>query len=242
MTALVTGASSGLGRGLALALAQKGEKVYAAARRKAELDELAKENPNIVPMVLDVGDADRAHDSIAALDAKDPLDLVIANAGIGGMTPGKQLDWKLVKRILEVDLLGAVATLAAPLPGMLERKRGHLVGISSIAAWRGLPKSSAYSGAKAGFSTFLESLRVDLRDTGVHVTTIHPGFVRTPMNANPKNPVPFIIETDVAVRIMMRAIEKKKPTCAFPLPLVAGATWLPFLPRAVYEFLASKMR
>jgi short-subunit dehydrogenase len=241
MSALVTGASSGLGRGLALSLAQRGEKVYAAARRQTELDELARENPNIVPMLLDVSDADATHDAVKALDDKDPLDLVIANAGVGGATPGKRLDWQHVKRIIEVDFLGAVATLAGALPGMVARNRGHLVGVSSLAAWRGLPKSAGYSGAKAGLSTFLESLRIDLRATEVYVTTICPGFVRTPMNANPQNPVPFILETDQAVRIMMRAIDKKKPTCAFPLPLVAGATWLPFLPRALYEFLAAKI-
>jgi short-subunit dehydrogenase len=240
-TALITGASSGLGRGLALALAQRGVKVYAAARRENELMELAKAG-NIVPMVLDVGKSDETHAAVEKLDREDPLDLVIANAGIGGPTPGKHLEWPTVKRMIEVNVLGAFATLAGALTGMVARNSGHLVGISSIAAWRGLPKSGAYSASKAALSTFLESLRVDLRDTEVSVTTICPGFVRTPMNANPKHPTPFIIETDEAVRIMMNAIDKREAECAFPLPLVAGARWLPFLPRPVYEFMASKTR
>jgi short-subunit dehydrogenase len=241
-TALVTGASSGLGRGLALALAQEGWKVYAAARRENELAALAKENSRIEPLILDVGDSDAAHEAVEKLDQRDPLDLVIANAGIAGVTSGKHLSWPLVKRILEVNLLGAAATITGALPGMVARKSGHVVGVSSIAAWRGLPKSGAYSASKAGLSTFLESLRVDLHGTGIAVTTICPGFVRTPMNAAPKNPTPFIIETEEAVRIMMKAIRKRDAECAFPLPLVAAARWLPFLPQGVYDFMASKAR
>lgn len=239
-TALITGASSGLGRGLALALAQRGVKVYAAARRENELAELAKESSHIHPLFLDVGDSDATYEAVAKLDARDALDLVIANAGIGGPTSGKHLEWPMVKRILEVNLLGSAATIAGALPGMVARNSGHVVGISSIAAWRGLPKSAAYSASKAGLSTFLESLRVDLHHTGVAVTTICPGFVRTPLNANPKQPTPFIIETDEAVRIMMKAIERRDAECAFPLPLVTAARWLPFLPQKAYDFLASK--
>jgi short-subunit dehydrogenase len=239
-TALVTGASSGLGRGLALALAHKGVKVYAAARRESELAALAKEAPGIQPLVLDVGDSDATHAAVAKLDARDPLDLVIANAGIGGPTSATHLEWTEVKRILEVNLLGSAATITGALPGMVARNSGHIVGVSSIAAWRGLPKSSAYSASKAGLSIFLESLRVDLHNSDVAITTICPGFVRTPMNANPKQPTPFIIETEEAVRIMMNAIERRDAECAFPLPLVAAARWLPFLPQKAYDFLASK--
>ena len=115
--ALVTGASSGLGRGLALALAHEGVKVYAAARRKHELHQLAADGAgHIEPMILDVGDADATYDAVKKLDDRDPLDLVIANAGIGGVTSGKRLEWPLVKRILEVNLLGAAATLSGALP------------------------------------------------------------------------------------------------------------------------------
>jgi short-subunit dehydrogenase len=241
-TALITGASSGLGRGLAAALAQKGYKVYAAARREHELAALARETPNIEPMVLDVSDCDATHAAVEKLDARDPLDLVIANAGIGAATPGKRLEWATVKRVIDVNVLGAFATICGAVPGMVARDRGHVVGISSIAAWRGLPKSGAYSASKAALSTFLESIRVDLRDTNVAVTTICPGFVRTPIADNADHPRPFQIETDEAVRIMMRAIEKREAECAFPLPLVAGARWLPFVPRPVYDFLASKSR
>src|SRR5262249_45761712 len=137
-------------------------------------------------------------------------------------------------------LLGAAATVSGALPGMVERNRGHVVGISSIAAWRGMPQSCAYSGSKAGLATFLESLRVDLRDTGVVVTTVFPGFVKTEMTAKNKFPMPFILELDQAVRIILRALDQDRATCAFPRPLAAAARTLPFLPQAVYEFVASK--
>jgi short-subunit dehydrogenase len=241
-TALITGASSGLGRGLAVAFAQRGVKVYAAARREAELAALAKDTPNIEPMVLDVSDADATFEAVQKLDEKDPLDLVIANAGIGRPTPGKKLEWATVKQVMNVNVLGALATISGALPGMVARDRGHVVGISSLAAWRGLPKSGAYSSSKAALSIFLESLRVDLRKTNVAVTTICPGFVRTPIAENADHARPFQIETEDAVRRMVRAIDKRKREVAFPLPLSMGSRLLPFIPNAVYDFFASKSR
>jgi short-subunit dehydrogenase len=242
-TALVTGASSGLGRGLALALARRGTKVYAAARRRPQLDSLVQEGGgNIESMILDVAQADATHDAVAALDQKDPLDLVIANAGIGGHTPAQKLDWKILKSVLEVNLIGAAATLAGALPGMVARDRGHLAAVSSLAAWSGLPGQAGYSGSKAGLSTLMESLGVDLYGTGVAVTTICPGFVKTELTAKNKFPMPFMLELDQAVRIMMASLDKREAVCAFPLPLVMAMKALPFLPRPVYQFMASKSK
>ncbi len=242
-TALITGASSGLGRGLALALARRGTKVYAAARRKTELDSLAQEaGGNIEPMILDVSHADATHDAVAALDQRDPLDLVIANAGIGANTPGTNLDWKVLKSLLEVNLIGAAATLAGALPGMVKRDRGHIAGVASLAPCIGLPGQAGYSGSKAGLSTLLESLRVDLYGTGVAVTTICPGFVKTPLTAKNKFPMPFILELDHAVRLILSSLDAREAMCAFPLPLVAVMKALPFLPRPVYQFMASKSK
>jgi short-subunit dehydrogenase len=240
-TALVTGASSGLGRGLALALARRGTHVLAAARRKAELDALAAESALIEPMILDVSDGDATHAAVAALDARTPLDLVIANAGIGGPTHGKKLDWARVKQMVDVNITGAFATIAGALPGMVARDRGHIVGISSLAAWRGLPTAAAYSASKAALATFLDSLRVDLHDTGVAVTTIYPGFVRTPLNEANADKLPFIMKTDDAVEIMLRAIDHRQATCSFPLPLVIGTGLLPLMPASFYAFAAGKL-
>ena len=120
--ALVTGASSGLGRGLATWLVKRGVRVYAAARRGGALEQLQAElGENLLPVCLDVADADDTHARIQALDKEcGGLDLVVANAGVGDETYGKRVDWKRVRRVIDVNVTGAVATLVAPLPGMVD--------------------------------------------------------------------------------------------------------------------------
>jgi short-subunit dehydrogenase len=240
-TALVTGASSGFGRALSLALAKRGTHVYAAARRKPELDALVEEGEGrIEALVLDVSNADATYQAVADLDARASLDLVIANAGIGGPTPAQRPDWPLFKRILDVDLLGAAATITGALPGMVSRERGHVVGISSLAAFHGLPHSGAYSAAKSGLAAMLESFRHDLYGSNVYATTIFPGFVKTPLTQKNRFKMPFLMELDQAIRIMLRAIDRRQATCAFPLPTAIGSKMLKWLPNALIHRVASK--
>ena len=117
--------------------------------------------------------------------------------------------------MITINVIGVVNSVAAVLPDMLKRGEGHLVAISSLASYRGMPKSGAYSASKAAVSTFFESLRVDLRRSGVTVTTIHPGFIRTPMTANRKKKLPFLLEVDDAACRIIRAIERRARTYAF---------------------------
>ena len=141
--ALITGASSGMGRGLAIWFAKKGVTVYAAARRTAELEKLRDEckdfTGKVIPMALDVSDGDRTFERVKKLDEESGgLDLVIANAGVAGETYGKRIDWPTIKRMIDVNVTGAAATLTAPLSAMVKRGKGQLVGISSLAAFNGL--------------------------------------------------------------------------------------------------------
>src|SRR5262249_35903679 len=129
-------------------------------------------------LVLDASDGDATYEAVRAVDARLPLDVCIANAGVGGITPGKKLEWPRIKAILETNLVGAAATIAAAVPGMVARGDGRIVGIASVAGFRGLPRFSAYSASKAGLITLLESLRIDLHGTGVSVTTVCPGYVQ----------------------------------------------------------------
>jgi short-subunit dehydrogenase len=246
--ALITGASSGLGRGLALALAARGVHVVAAARRKAALDALVGSilhaGGSAEAIVLDCADGDATHAAVRALDERLQLDLVIANAGWGHATPARGIDWPTVKAILDLNVQGAAATLCGALPGMVARGRGHLVGVASLAGFRGLPRSAAYSASKSALATFLESLRVDLRDTPVSVTTICPGYVKTELTADRPYTMPFLMELDDAVAAMVRGIERRDAVCAFPLPLYSTMRALRFLPDSLYDFIAarSKMR
>lgn len=235
----ITGASSGLGRGLALHYARQGFTVYAAARRKEELDKLAREAPGIEPVPLDVQDHEKLARTIEELG---DLDLVIANAGVGQPTPARKMDWKRVKWILDVNVTGACVTIAAALPRMIARNSGHVVAVSSLAAFRGMPGNASYCASKAALHTFMESVRVDLRRTGVRATTIYPGFVRTEMTAKNKFRMPFLVELDDAVKVMARGLARGAPTVAYPLPTVALSRALGALPRFVYEPLAGRAR
>ncbi|MFE8601910.1 SDR family NAD(P)-dependent oxidoreductase [Archangium violaceum] len=246
-TALVTGASSGLGRGLALWFARRGVKVYAAARRRENLEALANEaraaNASVEPVELDVADADNTLARIRELDAAcGGLDLIIANAGFGQETSGKRIKWDTVKKVIDVNVTGAAATLSAVLPQMVERKRGHVVGVASLAAFRGLPRNAAYSASKAFLHIFMESLRVDLRGTGVNVTCIYPGFVKSEMTAQNKFQMPFLLETEEAVERMAKAIVRGDAQYAFPWQMASVMGLLKHLPNAIFDTAMRKGR
>jgi short-subunit dehydrogenase len=134
-----------------------------------------------------------------------------------------------VERIMQVNFLGVVYSIAAVLPGMIARGRGHVVGISSIAADKGLPGAAAYCASKAAVNLYLEGLRIELRKRGVAVTAVCPGFVRTPMVAkNP--PMPFLMEPDAAAQRILRALPRKPKVYTFPRRLkwlMRLARWLP---------------
>jgi short-subunit dehydrogenase len=246
-TALVTGASSGLGRGLALWFGRRGVKVYAAARRRDHLEALANEaraaGATIEPVELDVSDADATLARIRELDASSGgLDLVIANAGVGVETNARRIQWEQVKQTIDVNVTGAAATLCAVLPRMVERKRGHLVGVASLAGYRGLGRNAAYSASKAYLSTFMESLRVDLKPTGVRVTCIYPGFVKSEMTARNKFTMPFLLETEEAVEMMGKAIVRGEAHYAFPWQTASLMRLVRVMPNALFDAAMRKLR
>lgn len=233
--ALVTGASSGLGRGLAAWFAGKGVRVFAAARREAQLDELRREVGDLlVPLRLDVADADATHARVRQLDVEcGGLDLVIANAGVGGEAWGEKIDWSRVKQLVDVNVAGALATLVAPMPGMIERGRGHLVGVSSLAAFIPLPRSATYSASKAFLSMWLAGVRYDVEHLGVAVTCLQPGFVKSEMTAKHRHKMPFLLETADAVDRMAQAIVRKEKTFSFPWQMASLAQAAAGLPGPV---------
>ncbi len=246
-TALVTGASSGMGRGLSLWFARKGVKVYAAARRHDKLEALADQarasGATIEPVELDVSNPEATVARIRELDeACGGLDLIIANAGVGQQMNARRMEWEHVKRLIDVNVAGAAATLCAVLPRMVERNRGHLVGVASLAAWRGLARNAAYSGSKAFLSTFMESLRVDLRGTAVRVTCIYPGFVKSEMTAPNKHPMPFLLETEEAARMMGKAIARGEAEYAFPWQTAGRMRMVKARPNALFDSTMRKLR
>jgi short-subunit dehydrogenase len=238
-SALITGASSGIGAALAKQLAAAGTEVVLVARREHALREVADTieagGGTARVEVLDVGDPERTEARIAELDEQLFFELVIANAGVGGDSPwAGELSWARCKSVIDVNVCGAVATLTGALPGMVSRGFGHLVGVSSVAQYRGLPRAAAYCASKAFLSTFLESMRVDLHGTGVSVTDIRPGFVDTPMSAGMKSK-PFEIDVDEAARLIVKAIRRKRGVLTFPAQMAVLGHLLEAMPAAIYE-------
>jgi short-subunit dehydrogenase len=237
---LITGASSGIGRALALEYARGGAKLALVARRGAELEALAAEirgqGATSISMVVDVCDTEAIADAVRRADRElGGLDRVIANAGRGGRQHSTRLDWQEVIGILDVNVRGAVATLVAAIPIFLAHQRGHLVGVSSLAGRRALPTSAAYSASKAALSTFLESLRIDLARAGLRVTDVQPGFVETAMTEGRTHPMPLRWPVDRAARHIARRLERAPAVVAFPWPLVLATRFARLLPPALYD-------
>jgi len=237
---LITGASSGIGGALAVELGRRGAALGLFARRADELMKVAEEiergGGKALVLPGDVRQSSEIENAAARLREQwGRIDVLVANSGVGIITPASELRADTVANVISVNTIGVVNSVAAVLPDMLARQRGHLVAISSLAAFRGLPKSAAYSASKAAVSTFFESLRVDLRRSGVDVTIIHPGFIKTPMTAGRKGKLPFLLELDDATRRIVRAIERRPRTYAFPWQLAGLVRLLKFMPNALYD-------
>jgi NAD(P)-dependent dehydrogenase (short-subunit alcohol dehydrogenase family) len=239
----LTGASSGIGRSLALRLALQGETIAAVARRKPLLDtlveEIARAGGRALAVPCDVTDRTRVFAAVEETRAEfGPIDRLIANAGGGEPTFVETFDAAHVRRVFALNVEGTANCIEAVLPAMLRRGAGHIVAVSSLAAYRGLPGAAAYSAAKAALSNMVESLRIDLKPHGIAVTLICPGFVRTRSSAKKKGK-PFQLEVEDAARRMARAIATRKPYYAFPLPLVFVAALGRMLPPTLYDRMLS---
>src|SRR5215207_7165222 len=241
---LVTGASSGIGRALALELGRRGARLGLTARRGEELlrlgAEIERAGGEALALPADVRDPaamERAAEKVRERWGR--VDVLVANAGMSSTTAGTRLNAGEVGDVISINVLGVVNSVAAVLPAMLERGAGHLVAISSLASYRGMPKSGAYSASKAAVSTFFESLRVDLRKSNIAVTTIHPGFIRTPMTAGRKKKLPFLLEVEPAARLILRAVERRARTYAFPWQLAGVVRLMKYIPDVLYDRLAS---
>ena len=239
---LITGASSGIGQGLARAWVKRGAKVWGVARRETELKALEQETFGaVVPVVFDVSDADALAAKLLELDeASGGFDVAVANAGIGGPTPVATTPWSEVAPILEVNVLGAAATLHTLAGRMVQRGKGRLCGIASLAAYRGFWAHGPYNGSKAFVSMYLESLRIELVGTGVTATCVYPGIVKTAINARLKKPPSFSIEVPEAAEIIVSAVERGERRVAFPRVHAMSMRMTQLLPDMVWEPIASR--
>lgn len=238
--AILTGGSSGIGADLSKELVRRGYRVGLVARRAEVLEERVKELEGLggqgLALPADVTSETAINEAAERLRGEwGPIDLAIANAGIGLPTPAKRFVTSDAISIMRTNVEGTLTLFGATVPHMVERGEGHFVGIASIASFRGTPGGSVYSASKAAQRAFLEAARVELRRTGVKVTIVNPGFIETPLTEKNRFRMPFLMKSPRAARIIADGIERQKPELSFPLPMVLLVRLLRILPIAVFD-------
>jgi short-subunit dehydrogenase len=242
-TVLLTGAAHGIGRATALALAARGMPLALIDRDGVGLAALAADlrdrNATVADAAVDVTDRDALRRAIASLEATvGPIEVLVACAGIGSLTLVPRLETAMLRETLEVNLIGVAQSIEAVLPGMIARGRGHIVGVASVAGYRGFPWMISYSASKAALIAYLEALRPGLRRRGVTVTTVCPGFVRTQMCTSVPYQRPVkMIEPEQAARHLVRAVERRPRNCVFPWSMRIGLAILKFMPDRLFDGL-----
>lgn len=246
MNVVITGASSGLGAELAVELARRGHAIGLVARREEALLEVAERirvaGGRAAIGVADVGDRAALGAAVAAIeDALGPTDIAVANAGVGGVNATTRFQLRWATDMLRTNVDGVLNLADIVLPKMIARRSGQFAAVSSLAGWRGLPGTGIYSASKAAVTTCMDAWRIELAPYGVAVTTIHPGFVKTPMTAKDKNPQPFLLEADDAARRMANGLLARKRTVEFPFQLAWIMRLAVALPAWVYEPVMSRV-
>lgn len=242
---LLTGASSGLGAGLAKAYARPGATLHLSGRDLKRLEAVAEScrgrGAEVFATRLDVTDRDATAAWVAEAEARRPLDRVIANAGVSAGTSGGGENAEQTRAIFAVNLDGVVNTVMPALAAMRQRKSGRIGLMSSLAGFRGLPGAPAYCASKAAVRVWGEALRGELFPDGVTVSVICPGFVTTPMTAVNTFKMPFLMEVDRAAAIIVRGLERGQGRIAFPRPMYLAIRLLAGLPSAWVDRLMEKM-
>lgn len=221
---LITGASSGIGKALALKYSQMADNLFLTGRDSKRLDEVKKRchelnQINIFCKVIDVKDANAMKNWVDEIETKYALDLVIACAGISaGTSTGIECDAQ-VREIFDVNVNGVLNSINPVIPKMKERQSGQIAIISSLAGFRGLPSSPAYSGSKAAVRVYGEALRGNLAQFGIWVNVICPGYIKTPMTDVNQFPMPFLMSADKCANIIVKKLQKNISRISFPFPL-----------------------
>ncbi len=242
----ISGASSGIGLAMAKEYAQNGAILGLAARRAELLQNFKTSLANAgFPQacenyVLDVRDHRALQQAAQDFIAKHGgIDIVIANAGVscGTLTEHAE-DIAAFQAVMDTNVMGLVHTFQPFIANMQQAKQGQLVGIASVAGIRGLPGAGAYSASKGAAINYLESLRVEMQNHGIAVTTIAPGYIRTPMTDINDYPMPFLMEVDVAAKKFVQAIANKKRFVIIPWQMGVVAKLMRLIPPFLWDFLA----
>ena len=236
----ITGASSGIGRALAIKYANEGWVVAASARRVELLNELSK-NKNIRSFPLDVGKFDDVKEVFSKIiKSLNQIDLCIFSSGIYERHLEKEINVESIKKTFEINYLGTVNCVKAVESYFKNKKEGHLAIVSSPVGYRGLPKSTGYTPSKAALNNFTQGIYFDFKRSNVKITLISPGFIKTPLTDKNEFPMPFLRSADYAANKIFDGLKKNTFEIIFP-PQIAFMYWIfRILPNRIYNFLIGK--
>ena len=232
---IITGASTGIGNALARLMASKGYRVGLIARRedllKTLCEDIRSKGGTAFWHACDIKNRLDTREALQKLlDQLGGVNILVANAGVGAPTTLEPFNIEDQESMIMVNLLGVIYSIESVLPWMLKNQQGQLVAISSLAAFKGLPGESGYTASKAGLNTFMEGLRIQCKPRGIHVSTICPGFIKTPMTTINNFDMPWVMEAEQAAEIILNGINKKVSVLRFPWQtslLMRVVSWLP---------------
>lgn len=239
----VTGASSGIGRALAIELAKRGNTVIASGRSEERLQEVCALMPDrIHSLPLDIAEKDENRKAAAFIEAKfGGLDISVLNAGTCEYLDVKAFDSDMIERVTRINYMGFVYGVEVSLDLLRKGKAPYLVGMSSTVAYTGLPRAEAYGTSKAAIRHFLQSLRVDLTPEGIDVSIICPGFVETPLTDRNDFPMPMIVTKEKAAKYIAKGMRRRKHEIAFPPMFVFMLKLIAALPSPMRNKVLVKM-
>mgnify|MGYP001313166891 FL=1 len=238
----ITGASSGIGRSLAIKFANEGWQVAASARRENLLKELNDEKPNIHPFPLDVTNHEKCITVFNEVIKKlNNIEICVFCTGIHDPKSEKSLNLEKIKKIMEVNYFGTINSINSVYNYFKEKKSGHISMVSSVAGYRGLPAGGAYCASKSALTTYAESLYFDMKRFNVRVSVVHPGFIKTPMTDQNDFPMPMIKTSEFAANEMFKGLTKSNSfEIHFPKSFTFVMKILKIMPNWLYLKLVKK--
>jgi len=244
-TILITGASSGIGRALALQYAQANIHLLLTGRNKKRLEQVVTlctlKGARVESKIVDIRHRDDVKNWLTKCYKKSPIDLIFANAGVsGGTADGKESE-EQIYNIFDTNIYGVLHTIEPLIPLMIKRKKGYIALISSMASLQPMPSSPAYSATKVCVRYYGHSLRNYLKQFGISVSVICPGFIKTPLTDMNNFKMPFLMSAEKAANIIQKGINKKKGTIAFPMVLFLLLRGLNLLPGFLRDFILRKI-
>jgi len=234
---LITGAGAGIGRSLVELFLKNNFFVIALDKNISSLD---SSNLNLLATRCDLSLKEERRDTFENIRSSYEVDLIVANAGVGGINPGYDFSTELNNLFFEVNYFSVVDLINTFVSQMKIRKSGHICVISSLASLRGMPQAASYSSSKSALNKTIESFRVDLINDGIKFTNIMPGFIKTKMTNHDEFSMPFMISSKRAASLIFQAIIKEKKNYYFPKIMAILSFINKFLPVSVFTFIMSR--